>query len=70
MSSVYPSNFRQKMATGKAVLGTGMPAPMTRWRRYSSSWFETVLTVAYKLVFLSRWPRCCPAWSSSWRWAP
>ncbi len=29
MTNVYPSNFRQKMATGKAVLGTSMPAPMT-----------------------------------------
>ncbi len=29
MTSVYPSNFRQKMATGKAVLGTSLPAPMT-----------------------------------------
>ncbi len=29
MSGVYPSNFRQKMATGKAVLGTSLPAPMT-----------------------------------------
>lgn len=29
MTGVYPSNFRQKMATGKAVLGTSLPAPMT-----------------------------------------
>jgi 4-hydroxy-2-oxoheptanedioate aldolase len=28
MTSVYPSNFRQKIASGKAVLGTSLPAPM------------------------------------------
>jgi 2-keto-3-deoxy-L-rhamnonate aldolase RhmA len=77
MSDFYPSNFRKKMATGKAVLGTSMPAPMTHIaaQTYSTgcdwSWIDLEhspwgLETAYPVLLQGRMSDVAPILRVPW----
>ena len=77
MEKIYPSNFRKKLASGKAVLGTSMPAPMTHIAAqvYATgadwSWLDMEhspwgLETVYPVLMQGRLEGCAPVLRVPW----